>query len=290
MAYFIELDHDGETFSDWAEHEDDLVATTKAHFEDRGVTPNEAEVRDQIRPAPSPKRSKSSAADVLQAIRRRGGERAAEEVDSGMTVGLGTGSTTAWAIAEIGRSLAAGDLEDVRGVATSLQSHELAKEVDIPLVDLDAVSDIDLAIDGADQWDPHAPHVVKGGGASHAREKVIDTLADRLVIATDDQKTASPLDHPVPLSILPDSRSVAKAWVQEMGGDPDLRYAERKDGPLFTANGNLVLDCAFGPLEDPVERAQALSRIPGAQEHGLFVEMVDAVYAGTDAGVDVIEF
>ena len=111
---------------------------------------------------PSPTRIKSSVEDVLMEMRRRGGEEATERVESGMTLGLGTGSTTAWVIAAIGWKLDDGDLENVRGAATSLQSHELAKEAGIPLVDVDQVESFDLAIDGADQWDPDHPNVVKG--------------------------------------------------------------------------------------------------------------------------------
>nr|WP_200862262.1 ribose 5-phosphate isomerase A [Candidatus Halobonum tyrrellensis] len=222
--------------------------------------------------------------------RRRGGIEAAEVVESGMDVGLGTGSTTAWAIAAIGWKLDSGELEDVRGVATSLQSHDLARELGIPLTDVDGFDGLDVAIDGADQWDPENPHVVKGGGASHAREKLVDSMADRLVVATDDEKRSTPLSYPVPLSVLPESRNVAQRWVREMGGEPQLRYAEQKDGPLFTANGNVIVDCDFGEMDDIEGRATELARVPGAQEHGLFVDMVDSVVYGTDDGVDHVEF
>lgn len=239
---------------------------------------------------PSPKRIKSSREEIMDERRRRAGKRTADEVvQDGMTVGLGTGSTTAWAIVRIGERIAEEGL-DVRGVATSLQSHELAKETEVPLVNLDEVESIDVAIDGADQYTESGPHVVKGGGAAHAREKVIDTAADRLVIATDGDKAATPLDYAVPLSVLPESRTLARRWVREHGGEPALRYAERKDGPVFTANGNLILDCDFDTIEDPHGRARELSAIPGAQEHGLFVDLVDDVYVGTESDVEIIEF
>lgn len=290
MSTLFEYDEGDETVRLWDEDESALADRAAATLEDRGISLDRDEIHERMRPAPSPKRIKSSAEDVMMDRRRRGGERAAEAVDDGMTVGLGTGSTTAWAIAEVGRRLHAGELTDVRGVATSLQSHELAKEAGVPLVNLDEVTSLDVAIDGADQYDPEHPHVIKGGGASHAREKVIDAMAERLIIATDDSKAATPLDHPVPLSVLPESRTVAREWIREQGGQPDLRYADRKDGPLFTANGNLVFDCHFGTIQSPVERATALARIPGAQEHGLFVDLVDSVYVGTDSDVEVITF
>lgn len=290
MAKEFEHDVDGERIRVWAETEDEVVAAARREADDRGASIDESEVRDRTRVVPSPRRIKSPPEAVMDERRRRGGERAAEVVEDGMTVGLGTGSTTAWAVAEVGRRLDAGDLSDVRGVATSLQSHELAKELGIPLVGLDEVTSLDVAIDGADQYDPDRPHVVKGGGASHAREKVIDAMADRLVIATDDEKASSPLSHPIPLSVLPDSRSVAREWVEEQGGDPQLRYAEAKDGPLFTANGNLLFDCDFGDVADAEARATELARIPGVQEHGLFVNLVDDVYVGTDDGVETVSF
>lgn len=270
----------------WAEDSERVIEKAKEAFADLDRSLSDEQIADRLRVIPSPTRIKSSVEDVLMPKRRRGGRAAAERVESGMTLGLGTGSTTAWAIAAVGWKLDDGELADVRGVATSLQSHELAKEAGIPLVDVDQVESFDLAIDGADQWDPEHPHVVKGGGASHAREKLIDSMADELVIATDDEKRSTPLDHPVPLSVLPESREVAKQWIREQGGDPTLRYAEAKDGPLFTANGNLIVDCAFGDIEDPEERARELARIPGAQEHGLFVDLVDEIVYGTDAGVD----
>lgn len=289
MAKQFIYDDDTETISVWAENEAAVIEQAREELDARDIELEES-IRKHIRVIPSPQRIKSSAEDVLMDMRRRGGIEAAEAVESGMDIGLGTGSTTAWAIAAIGWKLDNGDLEDIRGVATSLQSHELAKESGIPLINVDEVTELDIAIDGADQWDPEHPHVVKGGGASHAREKLIDSMANHFIIATDDQKTATPLDYPVPLSILPESRTIVRRWIDEQGGDPELRYAERKDGPLFTANGNLIIDCDFGPIDDIHERATALSRIPGAQEHGLFVEMVDEVVYGTGDGVEHTTF
>lgn len=290
MAKQFSYHQQGQDISVWAETEDETVEEAKDELAERDLDLGEDEIRENIRVIPSPRRIKSSAEDVLMDMRRRGGMQAAEVVEDGMDVGLGTGSTTAWAIAKIGWKIDEGTLQNVRGVATSLQSHELAKEAGIPLIDVDEVTELDVAIDGADQWDPENPHVVKGGGASHAREKLIDSMAEKLVIATDENKTSTPLSYPVPLSILPESRTVVKEWIRDQDGDPSLRYAEKKDGPLFTANGNLVVDCDFGDIEDPEARAERLARIPGAQEHGLFVNMVDEVVYGTDDDVGTTRF
>jgi ribose 5-phosphate isomerase A len=217
--------------------------------------------------------------------KRRAGESAAEAVEDGTTVGLGTGSTAAWAIRAIGRAVDSG--LDVRGVPTSFQSRELAREVGIPLVGLDELERVDLAIDGADQF--AGADLVKGGGAAHAREKVVDAAAERFLVVADPSKAATVLDHPVPVEVLPDARTTVAGEVREAGGEPTLRDAERKDGPVVTDNGNLVLDCDFGAMEEPGELAATLSAIPGVVEHGLFVGLADEIHVGTDDGVDIRE-
>lgn len=218
------------------------------------------------------------------AAKRRAGERAADEVEDGTVVGLGTGSTTAYAIEAIGRAV--DDGLDVRGIPTSYQSRRAALEAGISLTGLDAVDGIDLAIDGADQVADG--DLIKGGGAAHAREKVVDAAADRFVVVVDPSKLAETLERAVPVEAVPDARPVVADRVRDLGGDPTLRAAERKDGPVVTDNGNLVLDCAFGPIRNPETLATRLSAIPGVLEHGLFVGLADATYVGTDEGVDAL--
>lgn len=178
---------------------------------------------------------------------------------------------------------------DVRGVPTSFASRELARECGIPLVDLDEVDVIDLAIDGADQVETTDGALVKGGGAAHAREKVVDAFADRFLVVADPSKTAETLSHPIPVEVLPSARSTVAATVTDLGGDPTLRRAEKKDGPVVTDNGNLVLDCDFGTIDDPNSLATSLSKMPGVVEHGIFAGLAETVYVGTDDGVDSIE-
>jgi ribose 5-phosphate isomerase A len=216
--------------------------------------------------------------------KRAAGESAAEAVEDGDVVGLGTGSTAAHAIRAIGAAVDAG--LDVTGVPTSFQSRELAREAGIPLADLDAVS-VDLAIDGADQVADG--DLIKGGGAAHAREKIVDTAADRLLVVVDPTKEADVLDHPVPVEVLPDARTTVAAAVRDLGGEPDLRRAERKDGPVVTDNGNLVLDCDFGAIGAADSLAADLSALPGVVEHGLFVDVADEIHCGTGDGVTVTE-
>jgi ribose 5-phosphate isomerase A len=213
--------------------------------------------------------------------KRRAGEAAAEEAADGMVVGLGTGSTAAHAI----RALGERDVE-IRGVPTSFESRQRAVDAGIPLTSLDEAS-VDLAIDGADQV--AGGDLVKGGGAAHAREKYVDASADRFVVVADPSKEVGALDAPVPVAVLPDARPVVAERVRDLGGEPTLRDAERKDGPVVTDDGSLVLGCDFGAVEAPGTLAAALSEIPGVVEHGLFVDLADAVYVGTSDGVRATE-
>ena len=227
------------------------------------------------------------------AAKRRAGERAAEEVEDGFVVGLGTGSTTAHAIRAIGRAVEDG--LSVQGIPTSFQSRRLALEVGIPLTTLDAVDGVDLAIDGADQVvdDPDAEAygaLIKGGGAAHAREKLVDAAADRFVVVADPSKLAGRFERPVPIEVVPDAHTVVADRVRAFGGKPTLREAGEKDGPIVTDNGNMVLDCAFGTIEDPDGLAGSISQIPGVLEHGLFVGLADATYVGLENGIEAREY
>ncbi|MEZ3165382.1 ribose-5-phosphate isomerase RpiA [Halorubrum sp. RMP-47] len=235
------------------------------------------------------------------AAKRRAGESAAEAVTDGDVVGLGTGSTAAHAIRRIGDRVDSG--LDVRGVPTSFASRELAVDASVPCLDLpEAVGPdgpgIDLAIDGADQvatggeeddaLDPGGA-LIKGGGAAHAREKLVDAAADRFLVVADPSKESPRLDRSVPVEALPAGRTAVAEAVREAGGEPTLRRAERKDGPVVTDNGNVVLDCAFGEIADPTALSTTLSAVPGVVEHGLFVGIVDEIHVGTESGVRVEE-
>jgi len=229
------------------------------------------------------------------AAKRRAGESAAETVTDGEVVGLGTGSTAAHAIRRLGDRVDSG--LDIRGVATSFASRELAAECGIPLLDLDEAvgsdaTGIDIAIDGADQvavgeGESEVGPLIKGGGAAHAREKLVDASADRFLVVADPSKETPVLNRSVPVEVLPAGRSAVAEAVRAAGGEPILRRAERKDGPVVTDNGNLVLDCAFGEIADPDALSTTLSTTPGVVEHGIFVGLADEVHVGTETGVRV---
>ncbi len=229
-------------------------------------------------------------------MKRRAGESAAEAVSDGDVVGLGTGSTAAHAIRRIGDRVDAG--LDARGVPTSFASRELARDAGVPCLDLpEAVGPdgpgIDVAIDGADQVavgrgdGPAVGPLIKGGGAAHAREKLVDAAADRFLVVADPSKETPVLDRSVPVEVLPAGRSAVAEAVRAAGGEPTLRRAERKDGPVVTDNGNLVFDASFGAIDDPSALATTLSTTPGVVEHGLFVGLADEVHVGTESGVRV---
>ncbi len=215
--------------------------------------------------------------------KRRAAESAAQQVESGMVVGLGTGSTAAHAIRALGEAVASGT--EIQGVPTSYQARALAREAGIPLVTLDDARP-DIAIDGADQLQPDGT-VIKGGGAAHTREKIVDTSAERCLIVADDTKSTDVLDHPVPVELLSDAVPTVERSIRALDGEPTLRTARRKDGPVVTDNGNLVLDCAFGAIEAPDALAGSLSAIPGVVEHGIFTDVADEIHVGSNDGVSI---
>jgi len=213
--------------------------------------------------------------------KKAAGIAAAELVTDGMVVGLGTGSTTAYTIAELGRRVAEEGL-DIIAVVTSYQSEMLAIQAGITLTSLAENPELDLAIDGADQVDA-AINVIKGGGAAHTREKIVSRSAKSFVIVADEGKSSEGMDHFVPIEVLPYAKELVSKQIRELGGEPVLRLASRKDGPVISDNGNFIIDAEFGFIEDPAEMSFILSQLTGVVEHGIFTN-VDEVYIGKKDG------
>jgi ribose 5-phosphate isomerase A len=213
--------------------------------------------------------------------KRAAGIAASKLVKSGMIVGLGTGSTVAYTIKELGR-LVREDRLEILGVVTSYQSEMLAIEAGIPLTTLAQHPELDLAIDGADQVNSNL-YAIKGGGAAHTREKIVSFSAKYFLVVADKSKTSEELDKSVPVEVLPFARELVTKKIKELGGKPELRMGIRKDGPVITDNGNFVLDSDFGVIKDPQELALKLSSIPGVVEHGIFLN-VDELYIGKKDG------
>jgi ribose 5-phosphate isomerase A len=216
--------------------------------------------------------------------KRAAGEAAAAEVQDGMVVGLGTGSTVAWTIRRLGERVREG--LKILGVPTSYQSEALAIECGIPLTTLAERPLLDLAIDGVDQIDRDLV-AIKGGGAAHAREKVVSYSAKRFVVVADGSKLADRLSAPVPVEVLPIARRLVERKIRELGGSPALRQAKMKDGPVITDNGNFVIDAHFGEIAEPASLAVSLSTIPGVVEHGIFLN-VDQLYLARSGKIEII--
>ncbi|HOW15920.1 ribose 5-phosphate isomerase A [Methanosarcina sp.] len=218
--------------------------------------------------------------------KRAAGIAAAGLVSSGMVVGLGTGSTVAYTIKELGSRVKEDGL-DILGVVTSYQSEMLAIDAGIRLTTLSQNPELDIAIDGADQIDSEL-RAIKGGGAAHTREKIVSVSAKRFVVVADDSKTSTQLDKPVPVEVMPFAKELVLNKIRELGGVPKLRSAVKKDGPVITDNGNFVIDVDFGVIKDPESLALQLSAIPGVVEHGIFCN-VDELYIGKkDGSVEII--
>ncbi len=213
------------------------------------------------------------------------GEKAAQLVKDNMVVGLGTGSTTAYAIKELGKRVASG--LKILGVPTSYQSAFLAAENGIQLTSLDEHPVLDIDIDGADQVANFA--AIKGGGAAHTREKIVAQSAKKFVVVVDESKVAEVLNHPIPLEVLPFARKLVVKQVAELGGKAVMRMGVNKDGPVISDNGNFILDADFGEIADPVSLDKELSQCTGIVEHGIFTK-VDVVYIGKkDGSVDILK-
>jgi ribose 5-phosphate isomerase A len=219
--------------------------------------------------------------DAVKQMKQAVAKAAADRVQSGMVVGLGTGSTTAFVIEFLGDRLRNGELSNIRGVPTSFQASVLAKQYGIPLVTLDDVTKIDVAIDGADEVDP-AKNLIKGGGAAHTREKIVDSLADQFLVVVDSSKLVERLGSkfPVPVEVLPLALSPVSRALTALGGKPELRMGVKKDGPVITDQGNFVLDVTFAEIADAAALEKTINNIPGVLENGLFVNVADVVLVG----------
>jgi ribose 5-phosphate isomerase A len=207
---------------------------------------------------------------------------AVDQIRDGMVVGLGSGSTAALMIRALGQKLRQGELTGIVGVTTSFQGEVLAAELGIPLMALNAVTSIDLAIDGADEVDP-CFQLIKGGGACHVQEKLVARRADRFVIVVDATKLVERLNlgFLLPVEVLPGAWRQVRDELTAMGSHAELRMAVRKAGPVVTDQGNLVLDVAFeGGIGDPAALEATINNIPGVLENGLFVNLVDQVLVG----------
>lgn len=216
------------------------------------------------------------------------GIQAAGMVQTDSVVGLGTGSTAVFMIKELGRRVKEEGLQIV-GIPTSFDSDVLARTCGITIRTLDDVKSIDIAIDGADEVDPNR-QLIKGGGAAHTREKIIDGLAKTFVVVIDESKLVDRLgaDFPVPVEVIPFALNPVMEELQRIGGNPKLRTGGgKKVGPVITDQGNMVIDASFDTIPDPGRLEQTINNIPGVLENGLFVDLADVILIG-ESGTDGI--
>jgi ribose 5-phosphate isomerase A len=219
--------------------------------------------------------------DPVQIMKQEVGKAAADRVQSNSVVGLGTGSTTAFAIQALGDRLKKGEITNIVGIPTSFQAEVLAKQYGIPLTTLDAVDRIDIAIDGADEVDPHK-NLIKGGGAAHTREKVVDALAELFIVVVDAGKLVDKLGSTflLPVEVIPMAVTPVMRKLQALGGKPELRMGIKKAGPVVTDQGNLVIDVKFDSIDNPAELEKTINNVPGVLENGLFVGVADVILVG----------
>ncbi|WP_304170020.1 ribose-5-phosphate isomerase RpiA [Phenylobacterium aquaticum] len=220
--------------------------------------------------------------------KRAAGEAAADLVTSGMTVGLGTGSTAAWFV----KALAARKL-DVVGVPTSVATAELATSLGMIVKALDEVTAIDLTVDGADEIGP-ALALIKGGGAALLREKLVWEASKRCVVIADAAKRVPTLGRfPLPIEVVAFGHKTTMARICDALSECDLGVAPRlrmKDGaPVKTDGGNLIYDASCGRIEEPAALAAALKSVTGVVDHGLFLDLADMALVGTPDGVVTLE-
>jgi ribose 5-phosphate isomerase A len=213
------------------------------------------------------------------------GRAAAKLVSDGDIVGLGTGSTAYFSVLAIGERVKAG--LKIIGIPTSVQTADLARSVGIPLTTLGEHPEIDITIDGADEVDPKL-NLIKGGGGALTREKVIATASKKMVVVADAGKVVPTLGKfPLPVEIIAFARTVIERKIASLGATPKLRT--KPDGnPFITDNGNQILDCSFGKIEDPAALARELSDTPGIVEHGLFIGIAKLALVGKGNSVEEI--
>lgn len=222
----------------------------------------------------------------IDVLKRQAAERAVEQVESGMVVGLGHGSTAIHAVRRIAALIQDGTLKNVLGVPCSQQIETEARKLNIPITTLEEHPVVDLTIDGADEVDPHL-EVIKGGGGALLREKIVAQASQREIIVVDESKLSAALctRFALPIEVIPFGWTTHLTFLEALGGQPKLRIAS--DGSLFkTDQGNFILDCRFEPLASAsalAELAEKIKARTGVVEHGFFIGVAsEVIVAGAD--------
>lgn len=222
----------------------------------------------------------------IEQKKKRAGEKAIEFIKDGMIVGLGSGSTVYWMLKKLGELVSQG--LNIKGIPSSIRTETWAKEFGVPLTDFSEVQKLDVAIDGADEVDPHF-NLIKGGGGSLLREKIVDASSNKLIIIVDETKMVSELGaFPLPVEVVPFGWEVTAKQISQLGCTPTIRKINRKT--FISNNGNFILDCKFShPIKDPNTLHKELKLLLGVVETGLFVKMTDIVIIGKKDYVSIIK-
>ena len=216
-------------------------------------------------------------------LKKRAAESAVDFIESGMVVGLGTGSTANFAIERIGEKIRSGELQDIVGIPSSERTENLARKLNIALSDLTNHPAIDLTIDGADEVDPDL-NVIKGGGGALLREKIVAQASRRNIIIVDESKLSSQLGTKwaLPIEVVPFACKTEQIFLESIGGFVTLRE-DVSQNPYLTNQRNYILDTNFGPISNPGELVAGLNARAGIVEHGLFLGLAtDVIVAGQD--------
>ena len=222
-------------------------------------------------------------------LKQKAAHRAVEFIESGMIVGLGTGSTTEFAVKRIAERLKSGDLKDIVGIPTSIRTQKLAGELNIPLCGLDDQPDVDVTIDGADEVDPDL-NLIKGGGGALLREKVVAQASRRNIIIVDESKLSPRLGTrwALPIDVISFAVKTEENFLKTLGASVTLR-TETEGQPYKTDQNNFILDANLGEIADPNGIAARLNGRAGIVEHGLFLGLASDVIVAAEDGIRHLE-
>lgn len=226
---------------------------------------------------------------TAEELKQRAAVLAADAIQEGMVVGLGTGSTVAFLLDEIARRRAAGEWQEIRCIPTSSRTADRAVELGIPLTDLTHSPRVDLTIDGADEFNPELD-LIKGMGGALLREKIVAAASPRLIIIVDESKRVDRLGtrSPLPVEVDPFGAAVQMEFLHSLGSEPTLRTLAGKE-PLVTDGGNWIIDCRFPDgIVDPAALEIQLNNQPGIIENGLFVGRATEVIVASEKGTEVV--
>lgn len=226
---------------------------------------------------------------TIDELKKQAAEKAVEEIESGMVVGLGSGSTFYYAIQKLGEKISKGELTDVVGIPSSDSTARLAEKFGVPIISFEDKQEIDVTIDGADEVDKYL-NLIKGGGRAHLREKVVAQASKKLIIVVDESKISEKLGTtwPVPVEVLKFAYPLEQKFLESINAKVKMRL-ENDGSPVITDEGNYILDANFGIIQNPFELAEKMENRAGIIEHGLFLRMTTKVIVAGKDGIEILE-